>query len=146
MGKLYWLAGDLDSDVVEADANVGGGDESGVGGGHTVGGGLVDGGHGDGVGDGLGDVVSVGQGMSHTRVDEGGVSLSLSGPLAVDDTRVGHMRNGVGHRAGDDSLGNSGGGDDRLDNGGGDGVSVGGQDCRLQPCDLHHQHQVLQVA
>merc|ERR1712001_601799 len=37
------------------------------------------------------------------------------------------MRNGVGHRAGDDSLGNSGSGDDRLDNGGGDGVSVGGQ-------------------
>merc|ERR550525_830958 len=117
MGKLYWLAGDLDSDVVEADANVGGVDESGVGGSHTVGGGLVDGGHGDGVGDGLGDVVSVGQGMSHTRVDEGRVSLSLSRPLAVDDTGVGHMRNGVGHRAGDDSLGNSGGGDEDLTTG-----------------------------
>ena len=56
MWKLYCLAGDLDTDIVEADSNVGRVDESSIGSGDTVGGGLVDSGHGgDGVGGDLGD-------------------------------------------------------------------------------------------
>ena len=46
---MYCLAGDLDTNVVEADSNVGRVDESSIGSGDTVGGGLGDGGHGDGV-------------------------------------------------------------------------------------------------
>ena len=56
MWKLYCLAGDLDTDIVEADSNVGRVDESSIGSGDTVGWGLVDSGHGgDGVGGDLGD-------------------------------------------------------------------------------------------
>merc|ERR1719276_520952 len=116
MWKLYCLAGHLDTDVVKADSNVGRVDESSVGRGDTVGGGLVDGGHGDGVvggdlGDGsivddLGDAgVDLGEaGVSDLGsdnigggVEEGGVSLglslglSISGPLSVVRIGVGSI-------------------------------------------------------
>ena len=94
MWKLYCLTGDLDTDVVKADSNVGRVDESSVGSGDTVGGGLGDGGHGDGVlGGDLGDGVGVGQGSvvvdaggQSVGVDESRVSLGLgiSGPLGID--------------------------------------------------------------
>merc|ERR1712241_604907 len=83
---MYCLAGDLDTNVVEADSNVGRVDESSIGGGDTVGGGLGNGGHRDGVGgdSGGGDgVVSVGKGSNTGSVEESRVSLSISGPLAV---------------------------------------------------------------
>merc|ERR1719276_548813 len=113
MWKLYCLAGHLDTDVVKADSNVGRVDESSVGRGDTVGGGLVDGGHGDGVlGGDLGDGVlsdigddSPGSGVSDCGnagvdlgeagvsdlgsdnigggVEEGGVSLGLSLGLSI---------------------------------------------------------------
>ena len=46
---MYCLAGDLDTNVVEADSNVGRVDKSSIGSGDTMGRGLGDGGHGDGV-------------------------------------------------------------------------------------------------
>merc|ERR1719276_681757 len=107
MWKLYCLAGHLDTDVVKADSNMGRVDESSVGRGDTVGGGLVDGGHGDGVvGGDLGDAgVDLGEaGVSDLGsdnigggVEEGGVSLglslglSISGPLSVVRIGVGSI-------------------------------------------------------
>ena len=46
---MYCLAGDLDTNVVEADSNVGRVDESSIGSGDTVGRGLGDSGRGDSV-------------------------------------------------------------------------------------------------
>merc|ERR1719276_657695 len=100
MWKLYCLAGHLDTEVVKADSNVGRVDESSVGRGDTVGGGLVDGGHGDGVlggdlGDGsivdnLGDDSMVGAGVS----DLGEASVDL-GEAGVSDLGSDNIGGGV---------------------------------------------------
>merc|ERR1711884_888506 len=130
---LYCLAGDLDTNVVEADSNVGRVDESSIGGGDTMGGGLGNGGHGDGVGGDSGGsdgVVGVGQGSNSGSVDESGVSLSISGPLAIGIPGVAVVESSsVG---GDDSLdsvdsggGHSGDSGSVGDGGGSHGVGVG---------------------
>merc|ERR1719276_61131 len=81
MWKLYCLAGHLDTDVVKADSNVGRVDESSVGRGDTVGGGLVDGGHGDGVvGGDLGD----GSIVDNLGDDSPGAGVSDLGDAGVD--------------------------------------------------------------
>merc|ERR1719276_407289 len=97
MWKLYCLAGHLDTDVVKADSNVGRVDESSVGRGDTVGGGLVDGGHGDGVlggdlGDGsivdnLGDDSMVGAGVSD--LGEASVDLGEAGVSNLGSDNIG---------------------------------------------------------
>merc|ERR1719468_118897 len=99
MWKLYCLAGHLDTEVVKADSNVGRVDESSVGRGDTVGGGLGDGSIVDNLGGDLGDgsivdnlgddppgvVVGGGQGGDNIGggVEESGVSLGLSLGLSI---------------------------------------------------------------
>merc|ERR1719215_398968 len=92
MWKLYCLAGHLDTDVVKADSNMGRVDESSVGRGDTVGGGLVDGVVGGDLGDGsivdnLGDDSLTDAGVSD--LGDAGVDLGEAGVSDLGSDNIG---------------------------------------------------------